>query len=217
MTRRILLLAALLLVFAGPARGGRAVTRCPRGTEAIETADGHMAWACVLTGKRYRDGANCPAGFWQVTALDPYQPFRCGKRGIRLSAPRGICPPGHRPVPTSDAEKDYECRRIRKGFLSGPRCPRGTSPVPTPGQLKPFRCVRREMLEQMGFERITADGYAFQIEMNYRFMKQNARVKEIPFFFLDRTKGESKLTLRIGLEALWVVWWLRISDALGRL
>ena len=27
----------------------------------------------------------------------------------------------------------------------------------------------------------------------------------------------SKLSFRIGLEALWIVWWLRISDALGRL
>jgi dolichol-phosphate mannosyltransferase len=80
-----------------------------------------------------------------------------------------------------------------------------------------FRCMRRELLERMGFERVRSNGYAFQIEMNYRFVHQKARIKEIPFFFLDRTKGESKLTLRIGLEALWVVWWLRIADALGRL
>jgi len=80
-----------------------------------------------------------------------------------------------------------------------------------------FRCVRADLLRKMGFERIKADGYAFQIEMNYRFVKQGARIKEIPFFFLDRTHGASKLTLRIGLEALWVVWWLRIADAFGRL
>ena len=80
-----------------------------------------------------------------------------------------------------------------------------------------LRCVRRELLEKMGFERIHSNGYAFQIEMNYRFVKCGARIKEIPFFFLDRTRGKSKLTLKIGLEALWVVWWLRIADALGRL
>ena len=80
-----------------------------------------------------------------------------------------------------------------------------------------LRCVRRAMLEKMGFERIRANGYAFQIEMNYRFMKQGARIKEVPFFFLDRTRGTSKLSLKIGLEALWVAWWLRIADAFGRL
>lgn len=80
-----------------------------------------------------------------------------------------------------------------------------------------FRCMRREQLEQIAFERIRADGYAFQIEMNYRFQKRGARVKEIPFFFLDRRRGTSKLTLRIGLEALWLVWWLRLADLTGRL
>ena len=80
-----------------------------------------------------------------------------------------------------------------------------------------LRCVRRELLEKMGFERIKANGYAFQIEMNYRFVKCGARIKEIPFFFLDRTRGTSKLTLKIGLEALWLIWRLRIADAFGRL
>jgi len=80
-----------------------------------------------------------------------------------------------------------------------------------------FRCMRRSALESIGFERIRANGYAFQMELNYRFVKSGARVKEIPFFFLDRTRGTSKLTLRIGFEMLWLAWWLRLSDLLGRL
>ena len=80
-----------------------------------------------------------------------------------------------------------------------------------------FRCMRRSALERVGFERIRADGYAFQIELNYRFVRGGARLKEIPFFFLDRTRGVSKLSIRIGLEALWAVWRMRFADALGRL
>jgi len=80
-----------------------------------------------------------------------------------------------------------------------------------------FRCMRRSLLERIGFDLIRSDGYAFQIEMNYRFVKHRARIKEIPFFFLDRTRGQSKLSIRIGLEALWVVWWLRLADFLGRI
>jgi dolichol-phosphate mannosyltransferase len=80
-----------------------------------------------------------------------------------------------------------------------------------------FRCIRRSALESIGFERIRANGYAFQMELNYRFVKHGARIKEIPFFFLDRTRGTSKLTIRIGLETLWLAWWLRLSDLLGRL
>ena len=80
-----------------------------------------------------------------------------------------------------------------------------------------FRCIRRELLDRMGFERIQSYGYGFQIEMNYRFQKQGARIKELEFFFVDRKEGTSKMTLRIGLEALWIVWWLRLADLFRRL
>ena len=80
-----------------------------------------------------------------------------------------------------------------------------------------FRCMRRSALEAIGFERIRSNGYAFQIEMNYRFQVHGARVKEIEFFFLDRKRGTSKLTLRIALEALWMAWWLRLAHWLGRI
>jgi dolichol-phosphate mannosyltransferase len=80
-----------------------------------------------------------------------------------------------------------------------------------------LRCIRRELLEKIGFERIKSDGYAFQIEMNYRFVKHQARIKEIPFFFVDRTRGSSKLHLGVAIEGLWICWWLRIADWMGRL
>jgi dolichol-phosphate mannosyltransferase len=80
-----------------------------------------------------------------------------------------------------------------------------------------FRCVRREIFERIGLERVRANGYAFQIELNFRFAHVGARVKEIPFFFLDRTRGTSKLTWRIGFEALWAAPRLRVAEALGRL
>jgi len=80
-----------------------------------------------------------------------------------------------------------------------------------------FRCVRRELLERIGFERIRSDGYAFQIEMNFRFERCGARIKELPFFFVDRTRGTSKLSLGIAAEALWICWWLRLAGALGRI
>ena len=79
-----------------------------------------------------------------------------------------------------------------------------------------FRCIRRDLLERIGFEQIRSDGYAFQIEMNHRFQRSGARTKEIPFFFLDRERGESKLSLSIAVEALWICVWLRVAGLLGR-
>ncbi len=80
-----------------------------------------------------------------------------------------------------------------------------------------FRCMTREVLERIDYTQIRSDGYAFQIELNYRLIRHGARLKEIPFFFLDRTRGVSKLSVRIGLEALWMAWWLRIADLFGRM
>ena len=80
-----------------------------------------------------------------------------------------------------------------------------------------YRCVRAELLERMGFERIRSNGYGFQIEMNFRFERQKARIKEVEFFFVDRKQGTSKMSLRIAFEAMWIVWWLRLAGSLGRI
>jgi dolichol-phosphate mannosyltransferase len=80
-----------------------------------------------------------------------------------------------------------------------------------------FRCMRRELLERIGIEHVRANGYAFQIELNYRIERAGARVKEIPFFFSDRRRGSSKLSWQIGFEAIWIATRLRVADLLGLL
>jgi len=80
-----------------------------------------------------------------------------------------------------------------------------------------FRCMRRELLERLGIEHVRANGYAFQVELNYRLARAGASVMEIPFFFSDRRRGTSKLSWRIGFEAIWIALRLRVADALGLL
>ncbi len=111
---------------------------------------------------------------------------------------------------------NWPIERILISYLGKKYAKRATG-APISDMTGGFRCVRRELLERMGFERIKADGYAFQIEMNYRFVYHDARIKEVPFLFHDRVRGESKLSWRIGFEALWIVWWLRFASATGRL
>ena len=72
-----------------------------------------------------------------------------------------------------------------------------------------FKCWRRTALEAIDLEDVRSNGYAFQIEMTFRAWKRGLRIREIPIIFADRTRGESKMTKRISLEALWIVWWLR--------
>jgi dolichol-phosphate mannosyltransferase len=80
-----------------------------------------------------------------------------------------------------------------------------------------FKCWRRETLERVQVGRVRSNGYAFQIETTYRAWKHGCSIHEVPILFLDRTTGDSKMTRRIGMEALWIVWWLRAQAALGRL
>lgn len=80
-----------------------------------------------------------------------------------------------------------------------------------------FKCWRRETLERIQLERVRSNGYAFQIEMTYRAWRIGRRIKEIPIIFLDRTAGDSKMNKSIAAEALWICWWLRVMDFLGRL
>jgi dolichol-phosphate mannosyltransferase len=80
-----------------------------------------------------------------------------------------------------------------------------------------FKCWRRSALEAVNVAAVRSNGYAFQIEMTYRAWRRRLRVKEVPIIFIDRTVGESKMTKRISLEALWIVWWLRLANLFGKL
>ena len=73
-----------------------------------------------------------------------------------------------------------------------------------------FKLFRRKVLENICLEKIRSDGYAFQIEMNYRISKKGFKIKEIPIIFIDRHSGTSKMNKKIMWEALRIVWFLRL-------
>lgn len=60
---------------------------------------------------------------------------------------------------------------------------------------------RSEALKKINLDKISSDGYAFQIEMKYRACKNNCKIKEIPIVFADRKFGASKMSKKIILEA----------------
>jgi dolichol-phosphate mannosyltransferase len=57
---------------------------------------------------------------------------------------------------------------------------------------------------------VHADGYGFQIELTYRAIKAGFTVAEVPILFRERREGQSKMTARIALEAVWKVPALRL-------
>ncbi len=74
-----------------------------------------------------------------------------------------------------------------------------------------FKCFHRRVLESIDLEAVRSTGYAFQIELTYRALKQGFTVCEVPIVFEDRRVGQSKMSRKIFLEALTMVWKLRLS------
>jgi dolichol-phosphate mannosyltransferase len=73
-----------------------------------------------------------------------------------------------------------------------------------------FKCFRREVLEAIGLETVRSQGYAFQVELTYRAVRNGFRVREVPIAFRDREVGRSKMSARIALEAVWRVPQMRL-------
>jgi len=80
-----------------------------------------------------------------------------------------------------------------------------------------YKCFRREVLEAIDLDRVTSNGYAFQIEMTFKAWKKGFKVKEIPIIFVDRVKGKSKMSKKIVREAVTMVWKLRLKSIFGLL
>jgi dolichol-phosphate mannosyltransferase len=80
-----------------------------------------------------------------------------------------------------------------------------------------FKCWRRNALTAIEPDRVRSNGYSFQVETSFRAWKRGLRIREVPIIFMDREVGESKMSKRIGMEALWIVWWLKLAHLLGRL
>jgi dolichol-phosphate mannosyltransferase len=80
-----------------------------------------------------------------------------------------------------------------------------------------FKCYHRRVLEGIDLDKITSEGYSFQIETTFRAWRKGFKVGEITIVFSDRTEGASKMSGRIIREAVWKVWWLRLLRIFRRL
>lgn len=76
-----------------------------------------------------------------------------------------------------------------------------------------FKCFRAEVLRSLDLDGIQANGYGFQVEMNFRCHQAGFRIKELPIVFPDRVAGHSKMSFNIVLEAALLVLRLRLFPA----
>ncbi len=86
--------------------------------------------------------------------------------------------------------------------------------IPVEDLTSGFKCFRRRVLEALDLNSVGSNGYAFQVEMNYRCYLSGFPIVEVPIVFVDRRVGKSKMGGHIVLEAMRVVLALRLQGLL---
>ena len=69
-----------------------------------------------------------------------------------------------------------------------------------------FRCWRRSAVQQIRWDRIGAEGFAFLVETLCEAAQMGCTIDEVPVVFVGRRHGASKLTARVFRESLIVPW-----------
>ena len=64
-----------------------------------------------------------------------------------------------------------------------------------------YRAFRREVLEGIDYAGVASQGYCFQVDLARRTLDAGFRVAEVPITFVERERGESKMSGEIVREA----------------
>ena len=65
-----------------------------------------------------------------------------------------------------------------------------------------FRLFRRSALEAIDLATVESTGYVFQTDMVSRCLRLGLRVREVPIEFIERVRGDSKMSGQVAVESL---------------
>ncbi|MFL6076095.1 MAG: polyprenol monophosphomannose synthase [Mycobacteriales bacterium] len=68
-----------------------------------------------------------------------------------------------------------------------------------------YRAYRRVVLEALPLDQVVSQGYCFQVDLALQTWRRGFRVVEVPIRFVERERGESKMSGSIVREAFWKV------------
>jgi dolichol-phosphate mannosyltransferase len=74
--------------------------------------------------------------------------------------------------------------------------------VPVRDATAGFRLFRRSALEVIDLESVQSTGYVFQTDLVVRCLRRGLRVREVPIEFVERIRGDSKMTGQVAVESL---------------
>ena len=69
-----------------------------------------------------------------------------------------------------------------------------------------FKAWHAATLRTIDVASVHSNGYAFQVEMNYRTVKRGMRIAEVPIRFEERSEGVSKMSVGVQIESALVPW-----------
>ncbi len=78
-----------------------------------------------------------------------------------------------------------------------------------------FKCYGRQALASLSFDRITSEGYSFQIEILFHCLRAGWTIHEVPITFVDRRRGQTKMSRREvsqAVAALLRIAWQRMTS-----
>jgi dolichol-phosphate mannosyltransferase len=65
-----------------------------------------------------------------------------------------------------------------------------------------YRVFRRETLEKIDLAAVRSTGYVFQTDLAHRTVRADLRVTEVPIEFIERVRGDSKMSGQVASESL---------------
>ncbi len=65
-----------------------------------------------------------------------------------------------------------------------------------------YRLFRRTTLQKIDLSDVRSVGYCFQTDLTYRTVKAGLRVREVPIEFVERERGQSKMSPNVATESL---------------
>lgn len=72
-----------------------------------------------------------------------------------------------------------------------------------------YKLWRASALEAIDLYGVLSNSYSFQVEMNYRAVRQGLKIIELPINFPDRMAGKSKMSLKVQFESAFAPFKLR--------
>ena len=77
-----------------------------------------------------------------------------------------------------------------------------------------FKLFKAEVLRSLDTSALRCKGFGFQAEVAHQCQARGYAVVEHPITFIDRTRGQSKMSLHIVVEAIWRLSLLRLRNIL---